>query len=251
MVAVKPGSAKRGAKKKMTLKCKNCKMNSKCICIPDSDECILRWETYKMIKRQAHSEAIKDDIKKESAEGQGIYETIRKTLENEKNLKIKIEQTEGTLNGNLVKIKNTKTGETYDTVLNDGDIFSAQVLAETAIKKLNSAVYKNNKKTLKKIERTLNIKFEKWQKDYILSKKSEYPFQGRGTGKTLAHQVKTLITTTQKNIVINGNNMTAWSDEKHIGRTYEKIYAMQLAELSEKLRTEGLDIPKVILKSNE
>ena len=151
MVAVKPGSAKRGAKKKMTLKCKNCKMNSKCICIPDSDECILRWETYK----------------------------------------------------------------------------------------------------LKKIERTLNIKFEKWQKDYILSKKSEYPFQGRGTGKTLAHQVKTLITTTQKNIVINGNNMTAWSDEKHIGRTYEKIYAMQLAELSEKLRTEGLDIPKVILKSNE
>ena len=198
MVAVKPGSAKKGAKDEMTLKCKNCKMNSKCICIPNSDECILRWETYEMIKRQAQSEAIKDDIKKESAEGQGIYETIRKALE-----------------------------------------------------KLNLGVYKNNKKMLKKIERTLNIKFEKWQKDYILSKKSEYPFQGRGTGKTLAHQVKTLITTPQKNIVINGNNMTAWSDEKHIGRTYEKIYAMQLAELSEKLRTEGLDIPKVILKSNE
>lgn len=51
-------------------------MNSKCICIPDSDECILRWETYKMIKRQAHSEAIKDDIKKESAEGQQTADFI-------------------------------------------------------------------------------------------------------------------------------------------------------------------------------
>lgn len=220
--------------------------------IPDTIcQCTGLKDKNEMIKRQEYSEAIKDDIKKESAEGHGIYETIRKTLENEKNLKIKIEQTKGTLNGNLVKIKNTKTGETYDTVLEDGNIFGAKVFAETAIKKLNSGVYKNNKKILKKIERTLNIKFEKWQKDYILSKKSEYPLQGRRTGKTLAHQVKTLITTTQKNIVINGNNMTAWSDEKHIGRTYEKIYAMQLAELSEKLRTEGLDIPKVILKSNE
>lgn len=73
MVAVKPGSAKKGAKNKMTLKCKNCKMNSKCICIPDSDECILRWETYKMIKRQAHSEAIKNLIELPCKIGDTVY----------------------------------------------------------------------------------------------------------------------------------------------------------------------------------
>lgn len=73
MVAAKLESAKRGAKKKMTLKCKNCKMNSKCICIPDSDECILRWETYKMIKRQAHSEAIKNLIELPCKIGDTVY----------------------------------------------------------------------------------------------------------------------------------------------------------------------------------
>lgn len=30
----------------MMIKCKKCSMNNKCICIPDSDECLIRIESY-------------------------------------------------------------------------------------------------------------------------------------------------------------------------------------------------------------
>lgn len=30
----------------MTIKCKNCSMHNECICIPDSDECLIRIDAY-------------------------------------------------------------------------------------------------------------------------------------------------------------------------------------------------------------
>lgn len=30
----------------MMIKCKKCSMNNECICIPDSDECLIRTESY-------------------------------------------------------------------------------------------------------------------------------------------------------------------------------------------------------------
>ena len=39
----------------------------------------------------------------------GVYEIITGITENEENLKVEIRQTEGTLGGNLVYIKKTKT----------------------------------------------------------------------------------------------------------------------------------------------
>lgn len=43
----------------------------------------------------------------------GVYEIITGITENEENLKVEIRQTEGTLERNLVYIKNTKTNRAY------------------------------------------------------------------------------------------------------------------------------------------
>ena len=51
----------------------------------------------------------------------GVYEIITGITENEENLKVEIRQTEGTMGGNLVYIKNTKTNKVYSFTLADGD----------------------------------------------------------------------------------------------------------------------------------
>lgn len=51
----------------------------------------------------------------------GVYEIITEITKNEENLKVEIRQTEGTLGGNLVYIKNTKTNKAYSFTLADGD----------------------------------------------------------------------------------------------------------------------------------
>lgn len=43
----------------------------------------------------------------------GVYEIITGITKNEENLKVEIRQTEGTLERNLVYIKNTKTNRAY------------------------------------------------------------------------------------------------------------------------------------------
>lgn len=178
----------------------------------------------------------------------GVYEIITGITKNEENLKVEIRQTEGTLERNLVYIKNTKTNRAYSFTLADGDEYGADAMTQNAVAKLHSDMYGCNEKTLDRIERALGIKLETWQSEYILSQGITYPHEGRRTGKTLAYQIKTLLTA-HDDITIYGNEEQYYVDEIH-GSVYEKKYVTDLARLSEYLRKAGIGVPKVTLKLN-
>ena len=168
----------------------------------------------------------------------GVYEIITGITKNEENLKVEIRQTEGTLERNLVYIKNTKTNRAYSFTLADGDEYGADAMTRNAVAKLHSDMCGCNEKTLDRIEHALGIKLETWQ--------SAYPHEGRRTGKTLAYQIKTLLTA-HNDITIYGNEEQYYVDEIH-GSVYEKNYVTDLAKLSEYLRKAGIGVPKVTLK---
>lgn len=176
----------------------------------------------------------------------GVYEIITGITENEENLKVEIRQTEGTLGGNLVYIKNTKTNKAYSFTLADGDEYGADAMTRNAVAKLHSDMCGCNEKTLDRIEHALGIKLETWQSEYILSEGITYPYEGRRTGKTLAYQIKTLLIA-HNDITIYGNEAQYYVDEIH-GNIYEKKYVIDLARLSEHLRKAGIGVPKVTLK---
>lgn len=176
----------------------------------------------------------------------GVYEIITGITESEENLKVEIRQTEGTLKGNLVHIKNTKTNRAYSFTLADGDEYGADMMTRNAVAKLHSNMCGCNEKTLDRIEHALGIKLETWQSEYILSEGFTYPHEGRRTGKTLAYQIKTLLTV-HNDITIYGNEAQYYVDEMH-GSIYEKEYVTHLARLSEYLREAGIEVPKVTLK---
>lgn len=181
----------------------------------------------------------------------GVYEIITGITESEENLKVEIRQTEGTLEGNLVYIKNTKTNRAYSFILADGDEYGADIMTRNAVAKLHSDMCGRNEKTLDRIEHALGIKLETWQSEYILSEGITYPYEGRRTGKTLAYQIKTLLMA-HNDITIYGNEAQYYIDdidEKH-SRAYEKTYVTDLARLSEHLRKAGIEVPRVILKLN-
>lgn len=176
----------------------------------------------------------------------GVYEIITGITENEENLKVEIRQMEGTLGGNLVYIKNTKTNKAYSFTLADGDEYGADAMTRNAVAKLHSDMCGCNEKTLDRIEHALGIKLETWQSEYILSEGITYPYEGRRTGKTLAYQIKTLLIA-HNDITIYGNEAQYYVDEIH-GNIYEKNYVIDLARLSEHLRKAGIGVPKVTLK---
>lgn len=176
----------------------------------------------------------------------GMYEIITEITKNEENLKVEIRQTEGTLGGNLVYIKNTKTNKAYSFTLADGDEYGADAMTRNAVAKLHSDMCGCNEKTLDRIEHALGIKLETWQSEYILSEGITYPYEGRRPGKTLAYQIKTLLIA-HNDITIYGNEAQYYVDEIH-GNIYEKNYVIDLARLSEHLRKAGIGVPKVTLK---
>lgn len=145
-------------------------------------------------------------------------------------------------------IKNTKTNRAYSFTLADGDEYGADTMTRNAVAKLHSDMYGCNEKTLDRIEHALGIKLETWQSEYILSQGITYPHEGRRTGKTLAYQIKTLLTA-HDDITIYGNEEQYYVDEIH-GSVYEKNYVTDLARLSEYLRKAGIEVPKVTLKLN-
>ncbi len=179
----------------------------------------------------------------------GVYEVITGITGNEENLKVEIRQTEGTLERNLVYIKNTKTNRAYSFTLADGDEYGADAMTRNAVAKLHSDMYGCNEKTIDRIEHALGIKLETWQSEYILSEGITYPHEGRRTGKTLAHQIKTLLIA-RNDITIYSNEAQYYVDEIH-GRAYEENYVTHLARLSKYLREAGIGVPRVTLKLNE
>lgn len=150
----------------------------------------------------------------------GVYEIITGITENEENLKVEIRQTEGTLERNLVYIKNTRTNRAYSFTLADGDEYGADAMTRNAVAKLHSDMYGCNEDTLDRIEHALGIKLETWQSEYILSQGIAYQHEGRRTGKTLAYQIKTLLIA-HNDITIYGNEAQYYVDEIH-GSIYEK-----------------------------
>lgn len=113
----------------------------------------------------------------------GVYEIITGITKNEENLKVEIRQTEGTLERNLVYIKNTKTNRAYSFTLADGDEYGTDAMTRNAVAKLHSDMCGCNEKTLDRIEHALGIKLETWQSEYILSEGITYPHEGRRTGR--------------------------------------------------------------------
>lgn len=102
----------------------------------------------------------------------GVYEIITGITKNEENLKVEIRQTEGTLERNLVYIKNTKTNRAYSFTLADGDEYGADAMTRNAVAKLHSDMCGCNEKTLDRIEHALGIKLETWQSELSCQKAS-------------------------------------------------------------------------------
>lgn len=141
----------------------------------------------------------------------GVYEIITGITKNEENLKVEIRQTEGTLERNLVYIKNTKTNRAYSFTLADGDEYGADAMTRNAVAKLHSDMYGCNEKTLDRIEHVLGIKLETWQSEYILSQGITYPHEGRKTLKIVINTDKL-----KKQIRASINKKEYKEDDSHI-----------------------------------
>lgn len=161
----------------------------------------------------------------------GIYEKTKRAIEQmvgdkSSEFKVCVEDTRGTLGGILIKIEDVKTQEISAFRINEGDEGEAEHMTMYSVDTMLQRRKAEGIARLEEIERVLGIKFEKWQREYILSRGLGYPIGGRRTGRTLAHQVKTL--------------------RMRNSERYAQCYVKELRELSEKLRNHGINVPRVI-----
>lgn len=183
----------------------------------------------------------------------GIYEKAKRAIEQmvgdkSSEFKVCVEDTRGTLGGILIKIEDMKTQEISAFRINEGDEGEAEHMTMYSVDKMLQGRKTEGIVRLKEIESALGIKFEKWQKEYILSRGLGYPIEGRKTGRTLAHQVKTLMKS-EDDIIIYPHQRWMYPDVPAGMKNtecYAKCYVKELRELSEKLRNHGINVPGVI-----
>ena len=162
--------------------------------------------------------------------------------------KVCVEDTRGTLGGILIKIEDVKTQEISAFRINEGDEGEAEHMTMYSVDTMLQRRKTEGIVRLKEVESALGIKFEKWQKEYILSRGLGYPIEGRNTGRTLAHQVKTLMKS-EDDIIIYPHQRWMYPDVPAGTRNserYAQCYVKELRELSEKLRNHGINVPRVI-----
>ena len=162
--------------------------------------------------------------------------------------KVCVEDTRGTLGGILIKIEDVKNQEISGLQINEDDVDGAEYMTRYSVDKMLQRRKTEGIVRLKEIESALGIKFEKWQKEYILSRGLGYPIEGRNTGRTLAHQVKTLMKS-EDDIIIYPHQRWMYPDVPAGMKNteyYAKCYVKELRELSEKLRNHGINVPRVI-----
>lgn len=182
-----------------------------------------------------------------------VYEKVKRAIEQmvgdkSSEFKVCVEDTRGTLGGILIKIEDVKTQEISAFRINEGDEGEAEHMTMYSVDTMLQRRKAEGIARLEKIERVLGIKFEKWQRAYILSRGLGYPIGGRRTGRTLAHQVKTLMKS-KDDIIIYPNQRWTYLDEPERMRNserYAQCYVKELRELSEKLRNHGINVPRVI-----
>lgn len=182
-----------------------------------------------------------------------VYEKVKRAIEQmvgdkSSEFKVCVEDTRGTLGGILIKIEDVKTQEISAFRINEGDEGEAEHMTRYSVDKMLQRRKTEGIVRLKEIESALGIKFEKWQKEYILSRGLEYPIEGRNTGRTLAHQVKTLMKS-EDDIIIYPHQRWMYPDVPAGMKNteyYAKRYVKELRELSEKLRNHGINVPRVI-----
>ena len=181
---------------------------------------------------------------------QGIYEKVKRAIEQmagdkSSEFKVCVEDTRGTLGGILIKIEDVKNQEISGFRINEDDVDEAEHMTRYSVDKM---LQREGIVRLKEIESALGIKFEKWQKEYILSRGLGYLIEGRNTGRTLAHQVKTLMKS-EDDIIIYPHQRWMYPDVPAGMKNteyYAKCYVKELRELSEKLRNHGINVPRVI-----
>lgn len=182
----------------------------------------------------------------------GIYETAKETIkemtgEEKPGIKVSVEETRGTLGGVIVKIESITNEAVYAFQVREGDKYEVEHMTRYAVDRIMRNGYKEMV-TLEEIERALGIKLEKWQREYILSEGLGYPMQGRRTGRTLAHKIKTLIKA-KEDIRIRQHERK-WYPDYNQGANNSDVYARNyirdLRELSEMLRKKGVNVPRVI-----
>lgn len=184
---------------------------------------------------------------------QGIYEKVKRAIEQmagdkSSEFKVCVEDTRGTLGGILIKIEDVKNQEISGFRINEDDVDGAEHMTRYSVDKMLQRRKAEGIARLEEIERVLGIKFEKWQREYILSRGLGYPIEGRRTGRTLAHQVKMLMKS-EDDIIIYPHQRWMYPDvPARMKNTehYAKCYVKELRELSEKLRNHGINVPRVI-----
>ena len=176
----------------------------------------------------------------------GIYEKVLKLTKDRKNIKTSIR--ESNIKGRaIVNLHDRETDENYAFGVYPEDIRSAEYLTHRIIERMESEKACANAQTIKKIEKALLIELDEIQKQYILSEGIGYPVAGRVTGKTLAHQIKTLLKMNKREkVVITPGNAKCFSDEDDT-MMYAQMYARELQRLSYKLRAEGVEVPEVVI----
>lgn len=182
-----------------------------------------------------------------------VYEKVKRAIEQmagdkSSEFKVCVEDARGTLGGILIKIEDVKTQEISAFRINEGDEGEAEHMTMYSVDTMLQRRKTEEIARLEEIERVLGIKFEKWQREYIFSKGLGYPIRGRQTGRTLAHQVKTLMKS-EDDIIIYQHQRWMYPDVPAGMKNteyYAKGYVKELRELSEKLRNHGINAPRVI-----
>ncbi|MBQ8558533.1 MAG: hypothetical protein IJ439_00900 [Tyzzerella sp.] len=172
----------------------------------------------------------------------GAWEAVREVTKEYKDIAASIAATESIGDAIIRLHDKNQNMTTAFTIFEGTPEWQIQEQAKHGIEKLRSKKEGLTAATLQRVEFILGFRLEEWQREYILSDGIGY-VNGRRTGKTTAHMLKTLLST-DKPMVIYTANLDMIVDEYH-GSQYERMYLDGLMKLRQRLSEGGLNVRKI------
>lgn len=172
----------------------------------------------------------------------GIWETICKVIEEYDGIDANISHARS-IGNSLVKLHDRKSDVTVGfCITKNATEYEVENMARYHAERIRSNTDGLSLAKLELVQQALGFRLETWQKEYILSSGIGY-IEGRRTGKTTAHQLKTLLMS-QEPLEVYLCDIDLIVDERH-NRGYERIYLDDLQKMRDKLAAAGIQVREI------
>lgn len=170
----------------------------------------------------------------------GAWEAAKRAVKDNPDLTVSISS--ANIQDNIIRVTDRKRTAAF-SFSDDMPEFQIEDMVKMLAKRLTTKKAKRSAEYLEKIEDAMGIRLEAWQAEYILSDGIGH-LDGRRTGKTLAHQLKTLLISDEP-LEIYADTEPLITDEEH-GNTYRKMYIEDLIKLQGKLKKRGIETREIV-----